>query len=168
MTGIDFTDEQFIDPDYLEAHRRRELPIAPFSGEHPGIVVATSGQAAWIDREIAELVYWMWRTGIRTAEACQDFLDDPADQRIFLAFDHPDDLCLFLSLTVVPQDNEPGGLRDRATGYNLTEDDDGMWDYGSDPRIRGRKVTLQMSVVIPHSDGPELVKRLRQHAPVGS
>lgn len=45
MTGIDFADERFIDPDCLEAHRRRELAIDPFSGEHPGIVVATSGQA---------------------------------------------------------------------------------------------------------------------------
>ena len=163
MTGIDFADERFIDPEYLEAHRRRELPVDQFSGEHPGIVVATCGQTAWVDREIAALIYWMWRVGVRTAEACQDFLGDPGDQRIFLAFEHPDDLCLFLSL-VAPQDDEPGGLWDRATGCNLTADDNGMWDYEAGPEIRGRKVTLQMSVIVPHSDGPELVSRLRQHA----
>jgi hypothetical protein len=163
MTGIDFADERFIDSDYLEAHRRRELPIDPFSGEHPGIVVATCGQAAWVDGEIAELVYWMWRVGVRTTNSCQDFLDDPADQRIFLAFEHPDDLCLFLSL-VAPQDDEPGGLWDRASGFNLAEDDNGRWDYEAGPVIRGRKVALHLSAVLPHSDGPELVSRLRQYA----
>jgi len=164
MTGIDFADERFVDPGYLDAHRRRELPIDPFSGEHPGIVVAACGQAAWVDREVAKLVYWTWRAGVRTTEACQAFLDDPGDRRIFLAFEHPDDLCLFLSLAV-PQDDEPGGLRDRASGCNLAQDDNGMWDYETVPSIRGRKVTLQVSAVIPCADGPELVQRLRHHAP---
>ncbi len=163
MTGIDFADERFIDPDCLQAHRERQLPVDPFSGEHPGLVVATCGQAAWVDREIAELVYWMWRTGVRTANSCQDFLDDPADQRIFLAFEHPDDLCLFLSL-VAPEDGEPGGLWDRACGRNLTSDENGLWDYEGGPVIRGRKVTLHMCAIIPQSDGPELVRRLRQSA----
>lgn len=163
MTGIDFADERFIDPDCLEAHRKRKLPIDPFSGEHPGLVVATCGQAAWIDREIAELLYLMWRTGVRTGNSCQDFLDDPSDQRIFLAFEHPDDLCLFLSL-VAPEDGEPGGLWDRACGRNLTADENGLWDYEVGPQIRGRKVTLQTSAIIPQSDSPELVRRLRRYA----
>jgi hypothetical protein len=126
--------------------------------------VAACGQAAWVDRQIAELVYWMWRAGVRTTNSCQDFLDDPGDQRIFLAFEHPDDLCLFLSL-VAPQDGQPGGLWDRASGCNLTADENGMWDYEAGPDIRGRKVTLQLSAIIPNSDGPELIRRLRQHAP---
>jgi hypothetical protein len=112
--GIDYTDERFVDPEHLSAHRAREVPIAPFSGEHPGVVVATRDQAAWVDQEIAELIYRMWRAGIRTDECCQDMFNKPDDPWIFLAFEQPEDLTVFLSI-VAPQDDQTGGIWERAT-----------------------------------------------------
>jgi hypothetical protein len=61
------------------------------------------------------------------------------------------------------QDDQPGGLWERASGYPHTEDDQGQWEYDAGPRIHGRTVTLRPSVVIPGTDGPELVRRLRQY-----
>jgi hypothetical protein len=143
MAGIDYSDEQFVDPEYLGAHRAREVPIHHFSGEHSAVVVATREQAAWIDREIAELIYWMWRTGIRTDECCQDMFDKPDDPWIFLAFEQPEDLIVFLSI-VAPQDDQPGGVWERATVADPDEQTEGVWDYMCTATISGRRPALSI------------------------
>lgn len=163
--GIDYTDERFIDPEYLDDHRARTLPIWYHRNQHTAVVVAVGEQIALVDRDIAELVHTMWQAGIRTAESCQDFDDDGA--RVFIAFADRRDADLMLSLAC-PEDRKRGNIWDRATGNNHIDGDDSpmppfesMWDWFTHPEISGRRVTWTLNVTFPVFDVPELTARLR-------
>lgn len=71
--GVDFEDERFVDPEYLSEHRARTLWPTAGNNEHPALMVATHGQRAAIDRELAELVYLTWRWGIQTGQSCRGY-----------------------------------------------------------------------------------------------
>lgn len=160
--NINFDDERFVEPQYLEAHRRRELKIDGPFGEHLGVVVATSTDVNWIDAGIAELVFCMWKAGIRTTESCQDLYYDGT--KAFLGFATPQDLTLFLGL-VVPEDGIAGGLWDRATGCNVATGtpDAKMWKYDLMPHITGRRVDLATYVEFPVTDIAEVTRRIKAY-----
>jgi hypothetical protein len=157
---VNWSFERFVDPEYLEDFRNRKLPVDGFVGEHEGVVVATSGCVAWIDRDIAELIYWMWRTGIVTDESCQDVYEAPADPYVIVGFERPDDATKFLSI-VAPQDDKPDGLWDRATGCNLSPWSPSGWEWSCFAKVWEREALFQVGVTFPASDVPVLVDRLK-------
>lgn len=171
---IDWDDERFIDKSYLDAFRIRSIDVDQPSGDHDGKVVAVchgrapsvGDQIAWIDEEIAELIYWIWKTGIQTDESCQDAFGDGAT--VLVGFPDDEELRAFLK-AAVPYDEEPGGLYDRATGCNLDPDAEGSWEYACFPKharwydIPSDDYVLPMSVTLPRSDVAALVDNLQQH-----
>jgi len=158
---IDFGCEDFVDAEYLDAHRSGSLNLGAFSGTHAGVVVAANGQIAWIDRKIAPLVYLLWHNGVQTTESCQDVYGNPGEPATsLLGFASTQDLELFLEI-VAPEDGEPGGLWDRATGCNVDTTAAGMWEYGLFPHIEGRDVYLYCSACFPLSDAHVLQARLQ-------
>ena len=92
--GVDFRDESFVDEEHLSQHRARTLwPTADRNG-HPALMVASRGQYAAIDRELAELVYLLWQHGIETGQSCR--ADYGEDAYFTILFD--DDVGLLQSL----------------------------------------------------------------------
>jgi hypothetical protein len=159
LVRIDWTDGRFVDPAQLDAFHAQTLPVDPPCGSHDGKVVAVGWRVAWIDEDLAELVWRAWRLGVVTEESCQDALDDGT--QALLGFGDPDQLRQFLELAV-PLSDVPGGLFDRATGCNLDPDADGMWEYSLFPHLGGRGCELSVSVLFPRSDIAALVASLRR------
>jgi hypothetical protein len=104
---IDYEDLNWIDADYLDAHRARTLTLDPPCGDHDAVVVATACQWAWIDADIAELMYLMWGAGIRTEESCQDIFEsgDPASAEVYFGLVDVSDLVLLLKLVLARTDD---------------------------------------------------------------
>lgn len=171
--NIDFTDERFIDPEYLDAYRSGTLHAHfPTHGEHDMVVVATGGQVAAIDKDIAYLLHAMWKAGVRTTESCQG---DGGLAGVWFA--DMRDAELFASL-VLQEDGEAFSLWDRATGGHLhflesMEDepdadpfdmwrcvDKVTWTWDIAPRVHGRRVSWNISVGILKLDIPDVAARL--------
>jgi hypothetical protein len=160
MSNMNPEDVRFVEPELLELFQSNLIDMHKQFGEHLGLPVITHTDGAWIDAYIAELVFYMWRAGIRTTESCQDLYHDGA--KAYIGFAEPQDLQLFLGLAV-PEDGIAGSLWDRATGCNEGPDTPNldMWEYKLMPYITGRRVRFRTYVEFPPKDVTELVRRLK-------
>lgn len=157
----DREDTRFVEDVYASRVRSGELPLGDANAEHPGVVVATYGDAAWIDRDLAELVYLLWRVGVRTDESCQDVYDTPDTPWAVLGFEAARDARQFLDLAV-PVDNEPGGLCDRATGSNVQPENSSTWSWSLFPHVGDDfRYHFGPGVVFPMADVLALTANLR-------
>jgi hypothetical protein len=157
MTGIDFSDYTYVDPDWLLTVEDGDYSCSNFSGPHEGVIVAVGSCVEWIDKGIAPLIHAIWRCGIRTTASCQDVVEDGSVSHV--EFATMEDLSTFLSL-VAREDGIPGGLSDRATGSNLDPKRGGTWEYMITPIMFGRRPSWEPGIFFPPTDIPELVNRL--------
>lgn len=166
MTRINFDDETYIDPEYVAHHKMRQLRIDPHDSDHSGIVVAANGRSAWVDDEIAELVYLMWRHDVTTDDSCQDiFGDAPFGEEpwVLLGFPDVEHLRHFIHVTVPVNDTRPGGVADRAAGGPLDPENPYVWRYQIGVYRSVTRALLPATVVFPASDVPVLVDHLRRN-----
>jgi hypothetical protein len=156
---IDWADARFVDPAQLDAFRAQTLPIDHLCGDHDGKIVAVGWRVAWIDEDLAEMIWLAWKLGVVTESSCQDIFED--GRAADLGFPDPEQLRRFLELAV-PLSDEPGGLYDRATGCNIDPDANGMWEYSLFPHLSERGCELAVSVLFPRSDIAALTTNLRR------
>src|SRR5712692_7981528 len=105
-------DDSFIADDLTGAFAAGALHLGGHpDSHHPVVAVAVGEQAAWIDVELARLIYAIWSSDIWTDESCQDV--DGDGRTASIAFPEVEELRRFLA-RAVPFDPSPGGLYDRA------------------------------------------------------
>jgi hypothetical protein len=158
VTTFDSTFTGYLDGPWLARHAEGVLANVPTGGsEHGAVLVGVGSDVAWIDLPVAPLIHSMWRAGIYTENSCGDIGGD--GRLAFVAFDESCDADLFLRLVTALDEDEPGGIWDRATGSNLDTTAD-AWEWTTFPKVIGGRVWWQLSVVFPVSDVPHLVGRL--------
>jgi hypothetical protein len=156
LGSIDFETLEWVDAEYRADHGSRLLPIDPASGSHNGVVVATAGQVAWIDAGIAELIYRLWRLGVRTNSCCENWFE-VAPPEIATVFIELIDVCdLEQLLRTVAVRAPASGLVDRM-------EDIERWRIGLSPMFYERAL-LRTSVTIgfPIADVADVVAALRE------
>jgi hypothetical protein len=132
--GLDYDDERYVDPEFIDAHRARTLVSARSAGlnDHAAVMVATHGQWAAIDLALAEVVYLLWQRGLETGQSCED--EEGLAQLVFLDSESADEFRSY--------EPSPGWH------WEELEDDDG-------------EPSDEWAVAFPLSDVPAVVVALR-------
>lgn len=127
-------------PDVAARLRAEGLPKLPYAvgGQHPTVLVGVNDELAWIDVEMAPLIFAAWRLGLFTAASCQG----DGEGEAWLNFENGFDLTEFLAAAVPYDDNENTedddeeadegalySLWDRVTHCDHEGDNPGAWEY---------------------------------------
>jgi hypothetical protein len=133
----------------------REFPIQ-FGRDHATVRVKAGGFSADIDRTIAPLIREIWRAGIATVQSCEDPLggwDDQPPGKAWVLFASGGDAEKFLRLAC-----EPARMPSAFGGKDHWR----LFVRRIDLSVPARPV-MNISVMLPHRDLAEVVKKLRAH-----
>ena len=69
-------DLSLCEPHWSSKATAGELPSGEGS-DHEARLVGVGDNYGWIDEDVAGIIYWMWKLGIKTVASCHDFYDHP-------------------------------------------------------------------------------------------